>query len=158
MSAADDGHPTTAAVPDVRIEATEEARRWLRRLRDTHGEILLHQSGGCCDGSAPMCYPQKEFRVGSRDVLLGTMEGVPFYVGGKQYRVWKDWFVTLDARPGRAGIFSLEGAEGVRFVTTVRPLDGSGDAAPPAPEECEVRPDRAEGAERRDEEPVPGGG
>jgi hypothetical protein len=110
---------------DVRIEATDAAHDLLVKLQRDHGEILLHQSGGCCDGSAPMCYPQKEFRVGQRDVLLGTLSGVPFYVGGEQYRVWKDWFVTLDAKPGRAGIFSLEGSEGLRFVTTVRPLTGS---------------------------------
>ncbi|MEJ2541448.1 MAG: DUF779 domain-containing protein, partial [Gemmatimonadota bacterium] len=66
------------AVSDVQIEATEDAREWLRRLQESHGAILLHQSGGCCDGSAPMCYPQSEFRVGTRDVLLGTLEGVPF--------------------------------------------------------------------------------
>jgi uncharacterized protein (DUF779 family) len=134
-----DRHPDTpGAVSDVRIEATDDAKEWLRRLQDTHGDILLHQSGGCCDGSAPMCYTQKEFRVGTRDVLLGTLEGVPFYVGGQQYRVWKDWFVTLDVKPGRAGIFSLEGAEGVRFITTVKPLDGDPDRPPPQPQECEV--------------------
>ena len=124
--------PMPDPVTDVRIEATDEARKWLRRLQETHGAILLHQSGGCCDGSAPMCYPQREFRVGTRDVLLGTLEGVPFYVGGQQYRVWKDWFVTLDAKPGRAGIFSLEGSEGIRFVTTVTPLAG-GTGTPPEP-------------------------
>jgi len=83
-----------------------------------------------------MCYPQSEFRVGSKDVLLGTMEGVPFYVGGQQYRVWRDWFVTLDAKPGRAGIFSLEGAEGVRFVTTVKPLEGQSAGSAPAEPAC----------------------
>jgi hypothetical protein len=123
---------------DVRIEATDAAHDLLVKLQRDHGDILLHQSGGCCDGSAPMCYPQKEFRVGQRDVLLGTLSGVPFYVGGEQYRVWKDWFVTLDAKPGRAGIFSLEGSEGLRFVTTVRPLAGTtagegGATAPGAP-------------------------
>lgn len=141
MSPIEDTTPVTShdeAVTDVRIEATDEARTWLQRLRDTHGDILLHQSGGCCDGSAPMCYPQDEFRVGARDVLLGTMEGVPFYVGGKQYRVWKDWFVTLDVKPGRAGIFSLEGAEGVRFITTVKPLDGRDPGEVPEPEACQV--------------------
>jgi uncharacterized protein (DUF779 family) len=124
------------AVSDVQIEATEDAREWLRRLQESHGAILLHQSGGCCDGSAPMCYPQSEFRVGTRDVLLGTLEGVPFYVGGQQYRVWKDWFVTLDAKPGRAGIFSLEGAEGIRFITTVRPLGGETAPVPDTVEGC----------------------
>jgi uncharacterized protein (DUF779 family) len=134
--------PDQAAATDVRIEATDEARGWLRRLQEIHGPILLHQSGGCCDGSAPMCYTQSEFRVGTRDVLLGTLEGVPFYVGGQQYKVWKDWFVTLDARPGRAGIFSLEGSEGIRFVTTVSPLDGTSPGPPPVAEEaCEVRPE-----------------
>jgi uncharacterized protein (DUF779 family) len=131
-----DAQATTA--DDVRIEATAEARKWLRRLTETHGPILLHQSGGCCDGSAPMCFTQKEFRVGTRDVLLGTLEDVPFYVGGQQYRVWKDWFVTLDARPGHAGVFSLEGAEGIRFVTTVRPMEGRSPEPVPETDACEV--------------------
>jgi len=126
------------AVTDVRIEATDEARKWLRQLTDTHGPILLHQSGGCCDGSAPMCFTQKEFRVGQRDVLLGTMEDVPFYVGGQQYRVWKDWFVTLDAKPGHSGVFSLEGAEGIRFVTTVKPMEGRSPEPIPDEDGCEV--------------------
>lgn len=124
---------------DIQIEATEAAHDLLRKLQGTHGEILLHQSGGCCDGSAPMCYTQKEFKVGQRDVLLGTLSGVPFYVGGEQYRVWRDWFVTLDAKPGRAGIFSLEGSEGLRFVTTVRPREGArrpGADTPPTAPSC----------------------
>ncbi len=128
--------PDPIAATDVRIEATDAAGSLLRRLQDTHGPILLHQSGGCCDGSAPMCYTQKEFRVGDRDVLLGTLEGVPFYVGGQQYRVWKDWYVTLDAKPGRAGIFSLEGSEGLRFVTTVSPLGDRSMGTRPADEAC----------------------
>jgi uncharacterized protein (DUF779 family) len=131
--------PDPIAATDVRIEATDDARSLLRRLQDSHGPILLHQSGGCCDGSAPMCYTQSEFRVGARDVLLGTLENVPFYVGGQQYRVWKDWFVTLDAKPGRAGIFSLEGSEGLRFVTTVSPLGDETPGTPPSDEACAVR-------------------
>jgi len=123
---------------DIRIEATDEALRWLRELTETHGPILLHQSGGCCDGSAPMCFTRKEFRVGQRDVLLGTLAGVPFYVGGQQYRVWKDWFVTLDAKPGHSGVFSLEGAEGIRFVTTVKPMEGRTPSPIADPGECDV--------------------
>ena len=77
---------------------------------------MFHQSGGCCDGSAPMCYPHGELRIGSRDVQLGEVGGAPFYIGGDQYELWKHTDLTLDVVPGRGAGFSLEAPEGVRFL------------------------------------------
>ena len=99
------------------VSATEAAAALIRRLRAIHGELLFHQSGGCCDGSAPMCYPRGEFKLGSRDVLLGEIEGCPFYIGGDQYERWKHTRLVIDAVPGRGSGFSLEAPEGMRFLT-----------------------------------------
>ncbi|MCA9676259.1 MAG: DUF779 domain-containing protein [Kofleriaceae bacterium] len=77
---------------------------------------MFHQSGGCCDGSAPMCYPLGEFRLGARDVQLGTIAGCPFYIGGDQYERWKHTRLLIDVVPGRGAGFSLEVPRGVRFV------------------------------------------
>lgn len=91
----------------------------MARLRAKHGLLMFHQSGGCCDGSSPMCYPRGEFLVGDQDVLLGTLpddgEGTPFYISGPQFEYWKHTELTLDVVPGRGGMFSLENGEGVRF-------------------------------------------
>ncbi len=76
---------------------------------------MFHQSGGCCDGSSPMCYPRGEFLVGDGDVLLGTLDGTPFYISRPQFEYWKHTQLNLDVVPGRGGMFSLEGPEGVRF-------------------------------------------
>jgi uncharacterized protein len=103
-----------------RVEITPEALTVLASLRAEHGELLFHQSGGCCDGSAPMCYPAREFRVGSRDVRLGTVGGVPFYIGGAQYEYWSHTHLTIDVVPGRGSGFSLEAPRGVRFLTRSR--------------------------------------
>jgi uncharacterized protein (DUF779 family) len=77
---------------------------------------MFHQSGGCCDGSAPMCYPAGEFKLGARDVQLGTVGGTPFYMGGDQYERWKHTDLVLDVVPGRGAGFSLESPDGVRFL------------------------------------------
>ncbi len=103
-----------------RVDATDEARELIRKLQAEHGELLFHQSGGCCDGSAPMCYPRDEFKIGQRDVLLGEVEGCPFYIGGQQYEKWKHTHLTLDVVPGRGAGFSLEAPEGKRFLTRSR--------------------------------------
>ena len=89
----------------------------IRRLRAKHGPLMFHQSGGCCDGSAPMCYPDGELRVGERDVKLGEIEGCPFYIGGQQWARWAHTRLVIDVVPGRGAGFSLEAPEGVRFVT-----------------------------------------
>ncbi len=98
------------------VSATDSAARLIRELTARHGPLMFHQSGGCCDGSAPMCYQAGELRIGARDVLLGEVEGTPFYIGGDQYERWKHTRLTLDVVPGRGSGFSLEAPEGVRFI------------------------------------------
>ena len=85
-----------------------------------HGPLLFHQSGGCCDGSAPMCYPRAEFRVGAQDVYLGEIGGQPFYMGAAQFDYWKQTHLIIDVVPGRGSGFSVEAPEGVRFLTRSR--------------------------------------
>lgn len=99
-----------------RVSATPAAVALIRKLRAQHGPLLFHQSGGCCDGSSPMCFVQGEFRIGSRDVLLGHIDECPFYMGADQYELWKHTDLTLDVVPGRGASFSLEIPEGVRFL------------------------------------------
>lgn len=89
----------------------------MQRLAQKHGPLMFHQSGGCCDGSSPMCYPRGEFLIGDCDVLLGTLDpdATPFYMSGPQFEYWKHTELTLDVVPGRGGMFSLDNGEGVRF-------------------------------------------
>lgn len=104
-----------------RILATEAAVSMIDRLRSIHGPLMFHQSGGCCDGSAPMCYPAGEFRVGGQDVLLGTVAcDVPVWIGAAQFEYWRHTQVTIDIVPGRGAGFSLEGPEGMRFIVRSR--------------------------------------
>jgi uncharacterized protein len=103
-----------------RVTATDEARELIRTLKEVHGDLMFHQSGGCCDGSSPMCYPQGEFRVGESDLLLGEIGGMPFYISKDQYAYWKHTQLIIDAVDGRGGMFSLEGPEGKRFLTRSR--------------------------------------
>ncbi len=98
------------------VGATDAALELIEHLRSMHGPIMFHQSGGCCDGSAPMCFVEGEFRLGERDVLLGDVAGCPFYMGGQQYDRWKHTRLTLDVVKGRGASFSLEIPEGVRFI------------------------------------------
>ncbi|BBZ37284.1 DUF779 domain-containing protein [Mycobacterium conspicuum] len=114
-----------AGPPGVVI--TEAAAELLARLQDRHGPVMFHQSGGCCDGSSPMCYPLGDFLVGDRDVLLGVLEvgtegseGVPVWISGPQYQAWKHTQLVIDVVPGRGGGFSLEVPEGVRFLSRGR--------------------------------------
>src|SRR3954449_9663054 len=100
-----------------RIAVTPAAEALLRMLRGIHGPLMFHQSGGCCDGSAPMCYPRGEFRVGRQDVYLGTVEGCPVYIGAAQFECWRHTQIIIDLVPGRGSGFSLEAPEGVRFLT-----------------------------------------
>ena len=104
----------------VRVDISDEARSVLEALRAEHGELMFHQSGGCCDGSSPMCYPRREFRVGQRDVLLGLIAGCPFYIGAAQFEYWEHTHLTIDVVPGRGSGFSVEAPRGVRFVTRSR--------------------------------------
>jgi uncharacterized protein (DUF779 family) len=103
-----------------RVTATPEALAMIEKLSAQHGPLLFHQSGGCCDGSAPMCYPRKEFRVGAQDVYLGEIGGQPFYMGAAQFDYWQHTHLIIDVVPGRGSGFSLEAPEGVRFLTRSR--------------------------------------
>ncbi len=103
-----------------RVTVTLAAAELMRQLKAIHGDLMFHQSGGCCDGSAPMCYPKGEFRVGRQDVLLGHIKGCPFYIGAAQYEYWAHTQLTIDVVPGRGSGFSLEAPEGVRFLTRSR--------------------------------------
>lgn len=104
-----------------RVTATAAALAMIRRLEEQHGPLLFHQSGGCCDGSSPMCFQRDELLVGEeQDVLLGEIGGQPFYMGSGQYEYWKHTQLIIDLVPGRGGMFSLEGPHGVRFLTRSR--------------------------------------
>jgi uncharacterized protein len=103
-----------------RVTITPEAAEWVEKLRQEHGPLMFHQSGGCCDGSAPMCYPQGEFRVGGSDVLLGEIAGCPFYISESQYGYWKHTHLIIDVVKGRGSGFSIESPEGIRFLTRSR--------------------------------------
>ncbi|MFK8844045.1 DUF779 domain-containing protein [Streptomyces sp. Ac-502] len=109
-----------------RIALSPAAEELLRRLREAHGPLMFHQSGGCCDGSSPMCYPAGEFRTGAADVLLGRLsvpgvaEPVDFWMAADQFARWRHTHLTVDVVPGRGGGFSLEAPEGVRFLIRSR--------------------------------------
>ncbi|WP_339227176.1 DUF779 domain-containing protein [Oceanobacillus sp. FSL K6-2867] len=103
-----------------RVKATEEALRLINTLVNIHGPLMFHQSGGCCDGSSPMCYQRGEFRTGESDVLLGEIGDTPFYISKDQYEYWKHTQLIIDSIDGRGGMFSLEGPEGKRFITRSR--------------------------------------
>jgi uncharacterized protein len=109
--------------PPKQVEATELAIHLIRVLREKHGPLMFHQSGGCCDGSSPMCYPRGEFIVGDSDVQLGEVDGEPFYMSRSQFEYWKHTHLTLDVVPGRGGMFSLDGPEGLRFLIRSRVFD-----------------------------------
>lgn len=101
--------------PD-RVSATPAALDLLAEIVADHGPVLFHQSGGCCDGSSPMCYPQGEFRISEHDVKLGEIGGMPFYISASQYEAWKHTILTIDVVPGRGGMFSLDNGREKRFL------------------------------------------
>jgi uncharacterized protein (DUF779 family) len=103
-----------------RVVATDAALALIRLLESKHGKLMFHQSGGCCDGSSPMCYPLGEFLVGDADVKLGEIGGCPFYISKSQFEYWKHTQLIIDVVDGRGGMFSLEGPEGRRFLTRSR--------------------------------------
>ncbi|MET8655310.1 DUF779 domain-containing protein [Nocardia aurea] len=121
-----------------RVQLTEAAQIMLRRLIEQHGPVLFHLSGGCCDGSSPMCFPTREFRVGGADILLGRLPWhTEFWMGGDQFERWKHTHLTVDVVEGRGSGFSLEAPEGVRFIVRSRLLTVEEravlDAGPPPP-------------------------
>jgi len=103
-----------------RVAVTPKAAAVIDQLREKHGDLMFHQSGGCCDGSAPMCFAVGEFMVGSRDVLLGTIHGCEFYMAADQFEFWKNTHLTIDVTEGRGASFSLEIPLGLRFITLSR--------------------------------------
>ncbi|MGD0633192.1 MAG: DUF779 domain-containing protein [Beijerinckiaceae bacterium] len=104
----------------LRVMATPAAIELIRTLRHDYGPVLFHQSGGCCDGSSPMCYPVSDFIVGDRDVHLGTIGGAEVYISRSQFEYWKHTQLIIDVVPGRGGMFSLENGRDVRFLTRGR--------------------------------------
>ena len=113
---------TKAPLPP-RVIATDAAMALLAAVIADHGAVLFHQSGGCCDGSSPMCYPVGDFKSGNRDVLLGQIDGTPVYIGGAQFEVWSHTQLILDAVPGRGGMFSLDNGREQRFLVRGRVFD-----------------------------------
>ena len=108
-----------------RVAVTDQAADLIRRLIDLHGPVMFHQSGGCCDGSSPMCYPDGEFRTGDSDIRLADLDvgadaSVPFWMSKSQFEYWKHTHLTVDVVKGRGAGFSLEAPEGVRFLIRSR--------------------------------------
>lgn len=110
------------------VTCTPAAAALIRELRAAHGPLLFHQSGGCCDGSAPMCFALGDFKIGARDVLLGELEGCPFYIGGDQWERWQHTRLIIDVVAGRGAGFSLEAPTGRRFLTRSDVCDVEGVA------------------------------
>ncbi len=107
-------------VPPERVVATKAALALIAEIRAEHPEIIFHQSGGCCDGSSPMCYPKNEFRIGEHDVKLGDVANVPVYISGLQFDAWKHTQLVLDVVAGRGGMFSLDNGRERRFLARAR--------------------------------------
>lgn len=105
---------------EEKIISTPAADELIVKLKEQYGALMFHQSGGCCDGSQPMCFVDGEFRIGSTDICLGVLEGCPFYMSQDQYEYWKHTQLILDVVPGRGSSFSLEIPLGVRFLTRSR--------------------------------------
>jgi uncharacterized protein (DUF779 family) len=107
----------TGAEPLDKVSATPDALGLLAEIVAEHGPVLFHQSGGCCDGSSPMCYAQGDFIVGDRDVKLGEIGGMPVYISESQYEAWKHTDLIIDVVKGRGGMFSLDNGRERRFLT-----------------------------------------
>lgn len=108
-----------------RVLVTSRAREVIDKLRDKHGPLIFHQSGGCCDGSSPMCFADGDFLIGSRDVCLGEIHGCRFYMAPDQFEYYRNMQITVDVTPGRGSSFSLEIPLGVRFMAVSRVFDDS---------------------------------
>lgn len=105
-----------------RVSATPAALALLAEIQAEHGPVLFHQSGGCCDGSSPMCYPVGDFILGDADVRLGAIGGAAVYIGGAQFEAWRHTQLIIDVVKGRGGMFSLDNGREVRFLTRSRVL------------------------------------
>jgi uncharacterized protein (DUF779 family) len=117
---------------EPRVLATDAAVALIDEIRRDHPDILFHQSGGCCDGSSPMCYPANEFLVGDHDVKLGEIAGAPVYISASQFEAWKHTQLIIDVVPGRGGMFSLDNGRERRFLTRSRLFRGGEACAIPA--------------------------
>lgn len=124
---------SAASTAGRRVDATAAALALLQELADEHGPLMLHQSGGCCDGSAPMCFPRDEFTIGDGDVLLGVLGSgaseTPVWISGPQFRYWSHTRLTIDVVPGRGAGFSVEAPRGVRFLVRSRLFTSDESAA-----------------------------
>ena len=103
-----------------RVSVTARARAVIDQLREQHGELIFHQSGGCCDGSAPMCFQKGDFLLGSRDLCLGEIHGCSFYMAADQFEYYRNTQITIDVTEGRGSSFSLEIPLGLRFMAVSR--------------------------------------
>jgi uncharacterized protein (DUF779 family) len=119
----------TDTIGEPRVVATDAALALIREIQVDYPKILFHQSGGCCDGSSPMCYPTDDYIVGDRDVKLGEIGGVPVFISESQFGVWQHTQLIIDVVPGRGGMFSLDNGREKRFLTRSR-LFGGGEACP----------------------------
>ena len=113
-------HGDAMTAPVLRVTATPAALAFIGELRRRHGPLMFFQSGGCCDGSAPMCYPDGEFNVSDTDVRLGELDGAPFYMGAEQFAYWEHTQLIVDVVDGNGGMFSLDNGTGRRFLTRSR--------------------------------------
>ena len=120
--------PTTLSLP-AQVLATDAALALIAELQRRHGALMFHQSGGCCDGSAPMCFAQGDFLLGDNDVHLGDIGGAPFYISESQYEYWCHTQLIIDVVPGRGGMFSLDNGRERRFLTRSRAFDAAELAA-----------------------------
>ncbi|MFA9210812.1 MAG: DUF779 domain-containing protein [Moraxellaceae bacterium] len=103
-----------------RIDITKEASNVILQLKEKFGELMFHQSGGCCDGSQPMCFEKGDFILGSSDICLGEIDGCEFWMSKDQFEYWQYTHLTIDITPGRGSSFSLEIPMGLRFITKIR--------------------------------------
>ena len=99
------------------VEATEAALELIEEIKKDYGDVIFHQSGGCCDGLAPMCFQKGDFLIADHDVQMGEIGGVPFYIGGLQFEAWKHTRLIIDVVEGQGGMFSLANGRGKRFIT-----------------------------------------
>ena len=126
-----------------RVVATAAALALIGQLRRRHGPLMFFQSGGCCDGSAPMCYPDGEFSVSDSDELLGSLDGAPFYMGAGQFAYWEHTQLIIDVVAGNGGMFSLDNGTGQRFLTRSRLFSDEELRQLPAPARGPVHGDHA---------------
>ncbi len=116
---------------EPRVLATDAALAFIKEIQQDHPDLLFHQSGGCCDGSSPMCYPADDYIVGDHDVKLGEIGGVPVYISASQFEVWRHTQLIIDVVPGRGGMFSLDNGRERRFLTRSKLFNGGEACAIP---------------------------